>query len=126
MEKALKIIIGLFALMLLVIGLKTMVFPMEMIEKFGLDPIGTNGLNTVRGLVGGLLLGSSLMIITGIRTGKTLWFLPAALLMITVAAGRFLGLVVDGFDRAVLPPLVVEIVIASLLILASRRNKYYK
>ncbi|MDN3685126.1 hypothetical protein QW180_22235 [Vibrio sinaloensis] len=38
--------------------------------------------------------------------------------MVAVAIGRVVGLVLDGFDKAVVPPLVLELVIAAILMFA--------
>lgn len=51
-------------------------------------------------------------------TGQTIWFLSIAILLGAVAVGRFVGIAFDGFDRVVIPPLVVELVMVSVLIAA--------
>lgn len=54
----------------------------------------------------------------GLTTGQTLGFVAVAILMAVVAFGRIVGMLADGFDKAVLPPLIVELVIIAVLIAA--------
>lgn len=116
MELALQIVAGVFCVPLLALGLKCTLKPHSMLDNLGLDPRGPAGLNTIRGMVGGVLLACVAMIVLGLATGETVWLLAVAVVMAVAALGRALGVVVDGFDRAVIRPLVVEIVIAVVLV----------
>ena len=49
---------------------------------------------------------------------ETTWFLAVAILMAAAALGRIVGIAIDGFDKAVLPPLVIELVIGGVLLAA--------
>jgi len=48
--------------------------------------------------------------------GQTLWLIAVAAPLGAVALGRLVGLALDGFDRAVAPPLVVEVVMVAVLL----------
>ena len=67
-NKGLKIFIGLLSIPLLVLGFKTMFDPTSMIEKWGTDPLGLTGLNSLRSMFPGILIGSGLMMQLGIRS----------------------------------------------------------
>lgn len=121
MNKGLKIFIGLLSIPLFVLGLKTMFNPTSMIEKWGMDPLGLTGLNSLRSMFPGILVGSALMMQLGIWRNNTTWFLAAALLMAVVAFGRILSFAVDGFDPASVPPTVVELVLLAVLVLAHKK-----
>ena len=121
MNKGIQILIGLLSVPLLVLGLKTMVDPTSMIEKWGMDPQGLTGLNSLRSMFPGILVGSGLMMLMGIWKKNTTWFLATALLMGVVAFGRILSFAVDGFDPASVPPTVVELLDLAVLVLADRR-----
>jgi hypothetical protein len=121
MNKGIKIFIGLLSILLIFLGLKTMFDPTSMIEKFGMDPLGRTGLNSLRSMFPGMLIGSGLMMQLGIWKKNTTWFLAAALLMGVVAFGRILSFTVDGFDPASVPPTVLELVALAVLMFADKK-----
>lgn len=98
-----------------------MVDPNGMTETLGLKPLGATGLNNLRGVFPGVLLGSGLMMILGLWKKNTTWFAATVLIMAVVAAGRVASFGLDGFDSASLPPLVYELVVVILLVFADRR-----
>ena len=118
MELTLQILVGLATLMLMGLGTMSMFAPRRMVKNFAIEPVGTAGLSTIRSVIGGLFLASVAMLAFGLLTGQTLGYLAVALLMGGVAFGRVVGIVTDGYDKAVIPPLVVELVIISVLVAA--------
>ena len=118
MELALQILVGLATVMLLGLGTMSMFAPRRMVKNFAIEPIGTAGLSTIRSVIGGLFIASVAMLAFGLATGQTLGFVAVALLLGVVAFGRVVGIVTDGFDKAVVPPLVVELVIIGVLLTA--------
>ena len=118
MELTLQILVGLATLMLAGLGTMSMFAPRRMLNNFAIEPIGTAGLSTIRSVIGGLFLASVAMLAYGQLTGQTLGFLAVATLMGVVAFGRLVGIVTDGYDKAVIPPLVVELVIIAVLVAA--------
>jgi len=118
MDILLQILVGLATVMLLGLGTMSMFAPRRMLKNFALEPIGVAGLSTVRSVVGGLFLTSVLLLSYGLASGQTEGFLVIALLMGVVAVGRVVGLIADGFDKAVIPPLIVELVIIAVLVSA--------
>ncbi|MEM1428279.1 MAG: DUF4345 family protein [Pseudomonadota bacterium] len=121
MELTLLALVGLAALMLLGLGTMSMFAPRRMVKNFAIEPIGTAGLSTIRSVIGGLFIASVVMLAFGLATGQTLGFVAVALLLGVVGFGRVVGIVTDGFDRAVLPPLGVELVIIAVLTVAYLR-----
>ena len=75
-------------------------------------------LNTVRGFLGGLFTASSIVLATGLITGNTTFFLAVAMTMSVVVIGRWVGIVVDGFEKKVVFPLLAEMVMVSIFITA--------
>ncbi|MEM9435158.1 MAG: DUF4345 family protein [Pseudomonadota bacterium] len=118
MELTLQIFVGLATVMLLGLGTMSMFAPRRMVKNFAIEPIGTAGLSTIRSVIGGLFIASVAMLVFGLVTGQTLGFVAVALLLGVVAFGRIVGIVTDGFDKAVVPPLVVELVIIGVLLAA--------
>ena len=118
MEITLQILVALATLMLTGLGTVSMFAPQRMVANFAIEPIGKKGLNTIRSVIGGLFLASVTLLTIGLVAGQTQGFVAVAILMGAVAFGRFVGIVMDGFDKAVIPPLVVELVIISILLIA--------
>lgn len=118
MELTLQIFVGLATLMLLGLGTMSMFAPKRMVSNFAIEPIGAAGLSTIRSVIGGLFLASVAMLAIGLTTGQTLGFLAVAILLGVVAFGRIVGIVLDGFDKVVVPPLLVELVIIGVLVTA--------
>ena len=120
MNNGIKVFIGLLCLPLLVLGAKAMFDPTGMIDRLAVVPQSVHGLNTIRGDVGGLMVGSAILMIAGLLTKNTAFFLATAIIMITVLVGRFAGIAFDGFDAALVPVIVIELVITGVMILAHK------
>ena len=95
--------------------------PTGMIEQLAVAPRGLHGLNTIRGDIGGYMVGLALLMSAGLWTKNAAFFVATAIVMSTILVGRFAGLALDGFDAAVVPPIVIELVIAGVMVLAHRR-----
>lgn len=118
METTLNIFVILATLMLSGLGIMSMFAPRRMVANFAIEPVGTAGLSTIRSVIGGLFLASVALLVIGLTTGQTLGYLAVAILMAVVAVGRIVGILADGFDKAVLPPLVAELMIIAVLMTA--------
>ena len=121
MQIAIKIVVGLIALLLLVMGVNAMLAPLDAAANFGLVPEGIVGLSTMRGDIGGMFVTGGVLLALGILRGETLWFLAAALLMGLIALGRLIGFVVDGVEQSVLVPLIFELVFVAIFVVAHRQ-----
>lgn len=118
MELTLQVLVGLATLMLTGLGVVSMFAPRRMLANFSIEPIGKAGLNTIRSVMGGLFLASVSLLVVGLATGQVLSFVAVAIILGAVALGRLVGIMMDGFDKSVMPPLVVELVIISILLSA--------
>ncbi len=118
METTLNILVILATLMMSGLGIMSMFAPRRMVANFAIEPVGTAGLSTIRSVIGGLFLASVTLLVIALTTGQTLGYAAVAVLMAVVAAGRFVGILADGFDKAVVPPLVAELIIIGVLVTA--------
>ena len=122
MDLTLRIVVALFALLFLIMGVNLMLAPVSGAEGMAVTPIGEAGLSTLRGDLGGLFVGSALLLVLGLIQRKAEWFLAVAVLMALIALGRLLGFVLDGNPSQ--PTLIAfgfELVITCILVLASRK-----
>lgn len=121
MELALKIIIGLMALLFLVLGAPLMYDPAAASAQLGVEALGIVGNSTLRGDVGGMFVASAVLLVWGIVQGRTTLFLAVAVLMGSIAFGRLIGFVADGANGQVIMPFVVELVMVVILVFAHVR-----
>ena len=119
MDTTLQIIAAVLAVPLAALGLRSLLPPGQMADAVGLSPNGVPGLSEVRSVLGGLLAGSAALIVVGVVATEPVWFLAVAVLMGVAILGRLISLAVDGFDRTVVPPLVIEIGVAAVMIAAA-------
>lgn len=122
MDITLQILVGLATLMLSGLGIMSMFAPQKMVTNFSVEPVGKAGLNTIRSVMGGLFLASVTILVLGLTSGDTEGYFFVAIVLIAVAIGRVVGLIFDGFDKAVIPPLVLELVIAGVLLFSHMKN----
>ena len=118
MDLAMQIIVGVLAVPLFALGARSMFMPANMGDAVGLTPVGTPGLSEIRSVLGGFFFACVAMIIFGLAADETIWFLAVATLMAAAALGRLVGIATDGLDNKVLPPLLIEVVIGGLLLIA--------
>lgn len=122
MDMTLQILVSLSTAMLTGLGIMSMFAPQKMVGNFSITPNGKLGLNTIRSVMGGLFLASVVVLLLGLISGDTEGYFFVAIVMLAVAFGRVVGLLFDGFDKSVVPPLVLELAIAGLLLFAHMKN----
>ena len=88
MEIVLQGLVGLSCLFLVGLGARTMFAPKSMVEILAVVPEGSTGLNTIRGFLGGLFIGSSIVLASGLATGNTTFLLAVATVMGVVVASQ--------------------------------------
>lgn len=113
-----SVLVGIICLALCGLGVMSMFAPKKMVKNFAIEPQGSAGLNTIRGVIGGLFIAGVSMLMAGLVTGETFWFLAVAIVLGVVALGRMVGILLDGFEKSVAPPLVLEVVMVAILIAA--------
>jgi len=118
MDALLQGLVGLSCLFLVGLGAKTMFMPKSMFGILAVESDGAAGLNTIRGFLGGLFIGSSIVLFTGLATGNKTFFLAVAMVMGVVVIGRLVGIALDGFDKKVAFPLVAEMVMVTIFVTA--------
>lgn len=120
MRTPLKFLILLLSVPLALGGAKFMFDPTSVVERAAVDPVGAAGLNTLRGAVGGLLLGTAGTVWMGFVRRNGEWLLAAGLMMAVVTAGRVVGLGLDGVDPTAAKAAVVELVLVVVFVLGHR------
>ena len=122
MQVLVKAIPALIALLFLVMGINFVFDPVAGAAQVSVTALGADGLNTIRGDLGGLFLGSALLLGMGIVRAESAWLIAVAVFMLVIAAGRALGFALDGSpSSATLTAFGFELVIAAALFYSSKR-----
>jgi len=122
MKKSVQFLVFLCSVPLLLLGIKAMFFPASTYALFEVTPTGTFGFNTIRGSIGGLFLTGAALMLTGLWTKNRTWFHAALLMVSIVFAGRIISLILDGWTNVAIPPLVIEVFIIGVMLLASKKE----
>ena len=119
MNRILKVLVLLPAILFLVMGLRWLVAPAGMAPMLGLTLDQGVGLSSQVGDMSGyfLTLGSCMLI--ALISGRRSWYYPAIMLLSITAVGRILAWLVHDATLA-LDLIVPELLVSVILLLASR------
>jgi len=110
---------GLVGLVNVALGLIFLIHPAEIAPQFFLEPLGTQGLASLRSDYSALFLTGGLFALLGAwRADPAPLRIPLVLLVIAFA-GRTLSLVVDGVAPTAWPPFALEALMVLLLALGA-------
>ena len=127
-SRLIKVYLYFIAALFLMIGAMAFIAPTgEMfVMKFGVIPDPTHsahGLNSLRGLFGGVVFSFGIMILLGYKTLNRTWFDAVTLSMGLLILGRVLALLVDGFDPLSLAGFIGEVVTIPALLYGAKHLK---
>lgn len=120
MNIVLKILVVLPAILFVVTGLRWLVAPAGVAPDFGLTLLEGVGLSSQIGDMSGYFLTLGLCMLTAVVSGNRTWYYPPAILLSLTALGRILAWLLHDAALAV-DMIVPEIVVALILLVASRR-----
>ena len=120
MNSLLRAVVALPAIGFLVIGLRWAIDPSSAASDLGMTLLSGVGRSSQIGDVGALFLSMGSMILIALTTGQRSWFYAPALMLSLIAVLRILAWLLHG-AALTLDMIVVEVVVASLLLLASSR-----
>jgi uncharacterized membrane protein len=120
MNKLLKLLVLLPAVLFVVTGVRWLVTPAEIASNFGLSLAAGIGLSTQIGDLGSffLTLGSCMLI--ALISERRSWYYPPMMLLLIAALGRVIAWLFHDASLAV-GPIIVESAVVLILFLASRR-----
>ena len=120
MNKWIRILIVLPALLFVVMGLRWATDPGWAADQLGMTLMTGAGLSAQIGDVGGMFLSMGIMMLVGSATANRVWLCAPALLLGLIATFRVIAWVAHG---AALTPdtIAVEVIVASLLLFAATR-----
>ena len=120
MNKILKILVLLPAILFVVVGLRWLVAPAGVAPMFGLTLAEGVGLSSQVGDMSAFFLTAGICMLVALVSGSRSWYYPPVLLLLLTAIGRILAWLLHDATLAV-DLIGVEIVVAVILLVASRR-----
>ena len=119
MNKILKVLVVLPATLFTVMGLRWLVDPAGIAPQFGFELSVGEGLSSQIGDMSGYFLTLGLCMLIAVVTGRRSWYYPPVMLLLLTAIGRTLAWLVH--DAALSQAIVVEIVVATILLISASR-----
>ena len=119
MNRVLSLLVVLPAILFVVTGLRWLVDPAGVAPEFGLVLGEGLGLSSQVGDMSGFFLTLGICMLAGLVSGRRTWYYPAVLLLLLTAVGRVIAWLLH--DAALAPQIGVEILVAVILLVASRR-----
>ena len=120
MRTVLRIVIGLVGLFNGAIGLGFLLAPDKLGAAFFLEPIGIQGLASLRADFPGFFIGVSVFALLGAWSGQARPLLVPILMLSVALFGRFVSIAVDGMAPTAIQPMIAEAVMITLLFLGWR------
>ena len=120
MDKLLRVIVIVPAILFVVMGLRWIVDPAGAADGLGMPLLEGLGRSSQIGDVGTLFLTMGLMILIGLATKIPSWFYAPALMLASVALLRLLAWLMHDAPLAI-DMIAVEVIIASLLVFAASK-----
>jgi len=120
MNKVLKILVLLPAILFLVTGLRWLVAPAGVAPMFGLTLDQGVGLSSQVGDMSAFFLTLASCMLIALISGRRSWYYPAIMLLSITAVGRVLAWLVHDASFA-LDLIAPEVIVSIILLVASRR-----
>jgi len=122
MQLVLKLLVTLIIAFFIIVGLVITFNPAGFLIKpdVALVPDGAAGLSFARSVIGGHFLGMALLSIYSLRKrANTVFYLMGGCVSFIVL-GRFVGLIMDGFNPNIVGGLILEISVMTILYATGR------
>lgn len=120
MNKILRIVVVLPAILFLVMGIRWVVAPSGVAAEFGMPLLEGVGLSSQVGDLGSFFVSLAVFMLIGVITQKRNWFYAAAILLGLTAVFRTLAWLLHGAAFAT-DMILVEVVVTALLLFAASR-----
>jgi hypothetical protein len=115
-----RIVVGIVGLFNFAIGLGFLLIPEKLAAGFFLSPIGQQGMATLRADFPGFFIGASVFALLGAWRADAQLLLVPMLMLGLALTGRFVSIAIDGMAPTAIQPMVVEVVMLVILLVARR------
>ncbi|EED33393.1 hypothetical protein NOR53_1353 [gamma proteobacterium NOR5-3] len=119
MKSVLRLLVALPAVLFVVTGLRWLVDPSKAAAQLGMPLLDGLGRSSQIGDLSGFFLTLGMLILIAVITARRVWYYPAIMLLGIAALARLLAWLFHDATLAI-EMIAVELVVACLLLLASR------
>ena len=123
MDKILKVVVALTAVLFASIGLRWLVAPEGVATAFGMTLMEGLGLSSQIGDLGAYFLALAIFILLALTTGRRTWYYPSIILLGLTAIMRTMAWIFHGASLAV-DMIAVEVIVCAILYIGSLRVAY--
>ncbi|MDA9877503.1 hypothetical protein N9D20_01655 [bacterium] len=120
MNKILKVVVALTAVLFASIGLRWLVAPEGVAAEAGMTLMEGLGLSSQIGDLGGFFLSLAIFILLALTTGRRTWYYPPIILLGLTAIMRTMAWIFHGASLAV-DMIAVEVIVCAILYIGSLR-----
>jgi hypothetical protein len=120
MRSILRLVIGLIGVFNIAIGLGFLLAPEKLAQAFFIEPMGIQGMATLRADFPGFFIGAAVFALVGAWSGQARPLLVPMLMLGLALFGRFVSLAIDGMAPTAIQPMVAEAVMITVLLLGWR------
>jgi hypothetical protein len=120
MNKILKVVVALTAVLFASIGLRWLVAPEGVATEFGMILMEGLGLSSQIGDLGAYFLSLAIFILLALATGRRTWYYPPIILLGLTAIMRTMAWIFHGASLAV-DMIAVEVIVCAILYIGSLR-----
>jgi hypothetical protein len=107
--------VGFIGVAICLIGLGFLFAPLVFAPLFYIEPVGSQGLASIRADFSGFFIGGGLFALIGAWTGRARPLVVPMVLLAIALFGRFVSLIVDGMGPGAILPMVAEAVMLAIL-----------
>ncbi len=121
MKKVINTLLVLGIAPLFFLGVVDVFAPSNTFALYGIEPLGIMTYSTFRGVIGGLLIGITLVVLMGLITKNKTWYQSSLVLVSTILVCRFISVLFDGWTNDLLPAVLAELYIVVVLFFAAKQ-----
>ena len=121
MKKVIDILVVLGITPLFLLGAVNVIAPSKTFALYGIEPLGILTYSTLRGAIGGVLIGGGVLMLIGLITKNKNWYQSALILISTILICRLVSVIFDGWTNELLPAFLTELYIVVVMFFAANQ-----
>ena len=121
MKKVINTLVVLGIAPLFLLGAVNVIAPSNTFALYGIEPLGILTYSTLRGAIGGVLIGGGLLMLIGLITKNKTWYQSALIIIATILICKFISVIFDGWTSELLPAILTELYVVVVMFFAAKQ-----
>ena len=121
MKKVINTLVVLGIAPLFLLGAVNVIAPSNTFALYGIEPLGILTYSTLRGAIGGVLIGGGLLMLMGLITKNKTWYQSALIIIATILICKFISVIFDGWTSELLPAILTELYVVVVMFFAAKQ-----